>query len=156
LGENGQVIIEVVPELEMIIGKQPMATKLSGSEAENRFNLLFKKFVRVFSLKEHPLVIFLDDLQWADSASLKLIQLLMGNLEQKYLLLLGAYRDNEVYAAHSLTLALEAIGRSPEERSTKAQSPAKLNTITLKPLSQASINNLVTDSLHCTKEEGKS
>ncbi len=93
VGENGQVIIEVIPELSRIIGQQSPAPELSGSAAQNRFNLLFQKFTQVFTSREHPLVMFLDDLQWADSASLKLLQLSME--QAGHLLVLGAYRDNE-------------------------------------------------------------
>jgi len=137
LGENGQVIIEVIPELERLIGKQPSVPELSGNAAQNRFNLLFQKFIQVFTTPEHPLVIFLDDLQWADSASLNLMQLLMGENEIGYLLLLGAYRDNEVYPAHPLMLTLEEIGKSG----------ARINTITLAPLSETGLNGLVADTL---------
>ena len=94
VGENGQALIEVIPELEQIIGKQPPVPELSGSAAQNRFNLLFQKFIELFTTAEHPLVIFLDDLQWSDSASLQLLKLLMN--DNGYLLVLGAYRDNEV------------------------------------------------------------
>ncbi|MBD2166854.1 AAA family ATPase [Calothrix membranacea FACHB-236] len=139
LGDNAQVIIEVIPELERIIGVQPPAPELSGISAQNRFNLLFEKFIQVFTTPEHPLVIFLDDLQWADSASLKLMELLMGESSTGHLLLIGAYRDNEVFAAHPLMLTLDAI----------AKAQAKVNTITLKPLSQPSLNQLVADTLHC-------
>ena len=141
LGDNGQVIIEVIPELERIIGQQPPAPELSGTAAQNRFNLLFQKFIQVFTTPEHPLVMFLDDLQWADSASLNLMQLLMGESERGYLLLIGAYRDNEVFAAHPLMLTLDAVGKTG----------ATVNTITLQPLSQASLNNLVAETLHCTE-----
>ncbi|NEP76912.1 MAG: AAA family ATPase [Okeania sp. SIO3B3] len=140
VGENGQVIIEVIPELEKIIGEQPPVPELSGTAAQNRFNLLFPKFTKVFSSASHPLVIFLDDLQWADFASLKLIELLMT--ETKYLLLIGAYRDNEVSPAHPLMLSLSEI--------KKAQ--ATINTITLAPLNQIQINNLVADTLKCTEK----
>ena len=102
VGENGQVIIEVIPELEKLIGKQPPALELSGEAAQNRFNLLFPQFVQVFTSASHPLVIFLDDLQWADVASLKLLQLLIK--DAKYLLIVGAYRDNEVSLVHPLML----------------------------------------------------
>ncbi|MEH2076908.1 MAG: AAA family ATPase [Nostoc sp.] len=135
VGENGQVIIEVIPELETIIGEQPAAIELSGTAAQNRFNLLFQKFTQVFTKPEHPLVIFLDDLQWADSASLKLIQLLMADTGN--LLLIGAYRDNEVNPAHPLILTLREI--------QKAQ--ATINKITLAPLSQEQVNQLVADTL---------
>ncbi len=142
LGENAQVIIEVIPELERIIGKQPPAPELSGSAAQNRFNRLFQQFIRVFTTAEHPLVIFVDDLQWADLASLKLMEVLMGDSETGYLLLLGAYRDNEVFPAHPLMLTLDEI----------ASEGATLNTITLEPLSQKELNRLVADTLSCELE----
>ncbi|BAY92901.1 MULTISPECIES: trifunctional serine/threonine-protein kinase/ATP-binding protein/sensor histidine kinase [unclassified Tolypothrix] len=140
VGENGQVIIEVIPELENIIGEQPPAVELSGTAAENRFNLLFQKFTQVFTTKEHPLVIFLDDLQWADSASLKLIQLLMA--DTCHLLLIGAYRDNEVPPAHPLMLTLGDLQKKQ----------AQIHTITLKPLIQNIVNHLVADTLKCPEE----
>ncbi|NEN88754.1 MAG: AAA family ATPase, partial [Okeania sp. SIO3H1] len=145
VGENGQVIIEVIPELEKIIGKQPVVTELSGSAAQNRFNLLFGKFIQVFTTKEHPLVIFLDDLQWADSASLNLIKLLMGEASNSYLLMIGAYRDNEVFPAHPLMLTLDEMGKAE----------ATINTITLAPLSEININHLVADTLSCDREVAK-
>ncbi len=140
LGDNGQVIIEVIPELERIIGQQPPAPELSGSAAQNRFNLLFQKFISVFTTKEHPLVMFLDDLQWADSASLKLMQLLIGESQSSHLLLIGAYRDNEVSPAHPLMLTLDEV--------TKIR--AIVNTITLAPLARSSLNQLVADTLTCS------
>ncbi|MFS8118890.1 MAG: ATP-binding protein, partial [Microcoleus sp.] len=139
LGDNGQVIIEVIPELEKIIGKQPPAIELSGTAAQNRFNLLFQNFIKVFAKPEHPLVIFLDDLQWADSASLQLMQLLMSESEIGYLLVIGAYRDNEVSPAHPLMLTLDAV----------LKAGATVNTITLEPLSLESLNDLVADTLNC-------
>jgi hypothetical protein len=135
LGNNGQVLIEVIPELERIIGAQPPVPHLSGGAAQNRFNLLFDQFVQVFAMPEHPLVIFLDDLQWIDSASLNLLQRLFQGFTygsdvglndgpnagpnagsdagpntspnadgSGHLLVLGAYRDNEVFPAHPLML----------------------------------------------------
>ncbi|MDF0555160.1 ATP-binding sensor histidine kinase [Kamptonema sp. UHCC 0994] len=139
VGENGQVIIEVIPELSKIIGEQPPAIELSGDAAQNRFNLLFQKFTQVFTSAEHPLVTFLDDLQWADSASLKLIQLLMA--DTNYLFLIGAYRDNEVNSAHPLVLTLREIQKKQ----------ATINTITLMPLSQLKVNQLVADTLKCSE-----
>ncbi|MCP2728982.1 ATP-binding sensor histidine kinase [Limnofasciculus baicalensis] len=148
LGENGQVIIDVIPELEHLIGKQPEVPELEGSAGQNRFNLLFGKFIRVFARKEHPLVIFMDDLQWADSASLKLIQLLMRETDTCYLLLIGAYRDNEVFPTHPLILTLVEI-RKDEER--QDASPT-VNQITLAPLDQDSLNRLIADTLSCPLE----
>ncbi|MEH2318233.1 AAA family ATPase, partial [Nostoc sp.] len=139
VGENGQVIIEVIPELSRIIGIQPPVIELSGSAAQNRFNFLFQKFTQVFTSLEHPLVIFLDDLQWADLASLKLMQLLMA--DTGHLLIIGAYRDNEVNPAHPLMLILSEI----------AKTLFTINTITLGPLSQIKVNQLVADTLKCTE-----
>jgi PAS domain S-box-containing protein len=141
VGENGQVIIEVIPELAKIIGEQPPVPELLGTAAQNRFNLLFWKFVQIFTTKEHPLVIFLDDLQWADSASLKLIQLLMSESNSAYMLIIGAYRDNEVFPAHPLMLTLDGISKNG----------AVVNTITLQPLSQFKLNQLVADTLGCSE-----
>jgi predicted ATPase/signal transduction histidine kinase/tRNA A-37 threonylcarbamoyl transferase component Bud32 len=140
LGENAQVIIEVIPELERIIGQQPPVPELSGSAAQNRFNLLFEKFIQVFTTKEHPLVMFLDDLQWADSASLKLMQLLMSETDNRYLLLIGAYRDNEVKPTHPLILTLEEIKKAS----------ITIHTITLAPLKQSDVNHLIADTLNCS------
>ncbi|TWH61895.1 trifunctional serine/threonine-protein kinase/ATP-binding protein/sensor histidine kinase [Dulcicalothrix desertica] len=139
VGENGQVIIEVIPELETIIGQQPPVPELSGNAAQNRFNLLFKNFIKVFTCKEHPLVIFLDDLQWADSASLKLIQLLMSERNNEYLLVIGAYRDNEVSPSHPFILTVDEMKKAG----------ATVKTITLDALSELDINNLVADTLSC-------
>jgi len=147
LGENGQVIVDVIPELELLIAKQPEVPELDGSAAQNRFNLLFGKFIRVFATKEHPLVIFLDDLQWADSASLKLMQLLMGEADTRYLLLIGAYRDNEVSPAHPLMLTLDEI-RVVAQKSYATT----VNQITLAPLDQPSLNRLIADTLSCPPE----
>jgi len=72
-GINSQVMIDVIPEIELIIGKQPAALELGGAEAQNRFNFVFQNFIKVFTKPEHPLTIFLDDLQWADGASLKMM-----------------------------------------------------------------------------------
>ncbi|MEB3282507.1 MAG: AAA family ATPase [Lyngbya sp.] len=139
LGENGQVLIEVIPELEAIIGTQPEALELTGSAAQNRFNLLFVKFIEVFATPEHPLVMFLDDLQWADSASLNLIKLLMSQAEGSYLFIIGAYRDNEVFPTHLLILTLEEIQKNK----------ATVNTIALTPLSQSDVNHLIADTFIC-------
>ncbi|MEH2261799.1 ATP-binding sensor histidine kinase [Nostoc sp.] len=139
LGENAQVIIEVIPELEQIIGQQSPVVELSGSASQNRFNLLFQKFIQVFTTVTHPLVMFLDDLQWADSASLNLIQVLIGQRESGYMLLIGAYRDNEVSLAHPLILTLEEIKKAG----------TTVNTIALSPLNQESLNSLVKDTLQC-------
>jgi diguanylate cyclase (GGDEF)-like protein len=148
LGTNAQVIIDVIPELETIIGKQPTVRKLEPPAAQNRFNLLFSKFIRVFTAAAHPLVIFLDDLQWADLASLRLIELLTSETDTRYLLFIGAYRDNEVSAAHPLMLTLAAIN---EAIAKKQDDCKRLQTITLKPLDRVSLNHLIADTLSCSK-----
>jgi len=137
VGDNGQVLIDVIPELEKIIGHQPPATELSGNAAQNRFNLLFHKFVKIFTSQEHPLVMFLDDLQWADSASLNLLKLLMQ--DTGYLLILGAYRNNEVSPVHSFILTVDDL----------IKNGAEVNTIILPPLTQIDMNQLVADTLNC-------
>lgn len=161
LGEQAQVIIDVIPKLELIIGKQPNVAELSGTAAQNRFNFLFKRFLKVFTAVEHPLVIFLDDLQWADAASLNFIQLLMSqnnvsikNLtlsshhlaetksdsgNQGGLLLIGAYRNNEVSRTHSLSLVLNEIEKTK----------VIINTISIEALNQADSNRLIADTLRC-------
>ena len=140
LGSNGQVIIDVIPEVELIIGSQPPVPELGPTESQNRFNLVLQKFIGVFSQKEHPLVIFLDDLQWADSASLKLIELLMTDSDCQCLLMIGAYRDNEVGPTHPLLQTLDNI----EKVGTR------INKITLTPLDINCINQLIVDTLNCS------
>jgi len=142
LGDNAQVMIEVIPELVLILGSQPPAVELSGTAAQNRFNLLFQKFFRVFTTQEHPLVLFIDDLQWADLASLSLMQLLLGDAETKYLLFLGAYRDNEVSPVHPFMLTLGELQKLA----------VRINRINLMPLSRKSIGHLVADTLNCSTE----
>lgn len=137
-GSNGQVIIEVIPEVELIIGKQPSVPELSPAESQNRFNRVFQNFIRAFCAKEHPLVIFLDDLQWADSATLKLIELMMTDTDIQYLFLIGAYRDNEVNPTHPLMITLEGVRNLG----------ATVNFITLAPLNSRHINQLIADTLH--------
>ena len=112
LGENAGIIVEVIPELAQIIGSQPPVGELSSAAAHHRFNLLFQNFIRVFATAEHPLVIFLDDLQWVDPASLRPIQLLMDGASTGYLMIIGTYRDNEVLPADPLLLTIAEISKS--------------------------------------------
>ncbi|MEH2078413.1 MAG: AAA family ATPase [Nostoc sp.] len=141
LGENGQVIIDVIPEVELIIGTQSSVTQLGAAESQNRFNRVFGQFIGVFTTQDHPLVVFLDDLQWADSASLNLIELLMTDSERKYLLLIGAYRDNEVSPTHSLMLSLDKI----------QSSGAVVDNIVLAPLQLTDVEALISDTLNHTE-----
>jgi len=136
-GDNGQIVIDVIPDVELIVGKQPPVQELGATEAQNRFNLVFQKFIRVFCSVEHPLVIFLDDLQWADSATLKLLQVMMADDETKYLFLMGAYRDNEVSPSHPLIMTLDELQKQK----------ATINQITLTPLHLEQIVNLIADTV---------
>ncbi|WP_347242426.1 AAA family ATPase [Nostoc sp. FACHB-888] len=138
LGSNGQIIIDVILEVELIIGKQPPVPEVGTTETQNRFNRVFGQFIRVFGSAEHPLVIFLDDLQWADSATLKLIELMMTDTQTQYLFLIGAYRDNEVNYSHPLRIMLEELRK---EGATTSQ-------ITLAPLGLNAVAQLIADTLH--------
>lgn len=142
-GPNGQIIIDVIPEVELIVGPQPRVAELGPLEAQNRFNLLFQAFVGVFTTAGQPLVIFLDDLQWADGATLKLLHLFMTDPDRQYLLVLGAYREHEVGEAHPLNLTLAAIKKAG----------GVVQHLPLAPLPLAEVNRLVADSLHRSLEE---
>lgn len=136
LGINGRLISDIIPQIELIIGIQPPVPELPLSEAENRFNMVFQKFIAVFARREHPLVLFFDDLQWVDAASLKLLRHIICNPEMKYLLLIGAYRNNEVSPSHPLMMTLDNI-----EKET-----GKLNIISLSPLSKITVTQLIADT----------
>ncbi|MDJ0618691.1 MAG: AAA family ATPase [Calothrix sp. MO_192.B10] len=142
LGSNAQIIIDFIPELEIIIGKQVPVPHLKFTEAQNRFNLVFQKFINIFSTKEHPLVIFLDDLHWADSGSLKLIQLLMNSSDIKHLLVIGTYRNHEVIHTNIFMNILE------EMQNTEV----KISTIILDSLNVEYIHQLLVDLCHCKSE----
>ncbi|HEY9650076.1 MAG TPA: AAA family ATPase [Coleofasciculaceae cyanobacterium] len=137
LGNNGQLIIDVIPEIELIIGQQPPVPEVGATEAQNRFNRVFGQFIRVFCSEEHPLVIFLDDLQWIDSATLKLIELMMLDKQTEFLFLIGAYRDNEVTPTHPLALTLENWRKQG----------AVLQEIFLAPLTLEPLNQLIAETL---------
>ncbi len=145
LGLNGQVLIDVIPEVELIIGKQPEIQELSPTESQNRFNLVLRNFVHVFANEEHPLVLFLDDLQWADAASLKLIQFLITGPDTEYLLIVGAYRDSEVSSSHPLIHTLDSIKKMG----------AKVSQIYLDPLGPENIDTLIADTLKCGVEDSR-
>ncbi|WP_228051651.1 hybrid sensor histidine kinase/response regulator [Sphaerospermopsis aphanizomenoides] len=137
LGGNGQIIIDVIPEVELIIGKQPTVLELAPTEAQNRFNLVFQNFIQVFCQQEHPLVIFLDDLQWTDSATLQLLQLIMTHANTKYLFLIGSYRDNEVSATHPAMLSVAEMKKQG----------LVVNHISLSPLNFHQVNQFIADTL---------
>jgi len=137
LGINGQIIIDVIPEVELIIGKQNPVPELPPTEAQNRFNLAFQNLIHVFCEKEHPLVLFLDDLQWADSATLQFIQLIMTDFTTQYLFVIGAYRDNEVSATHPTMLTLSEMKKQG----------VVINHLSLSPLNLNQVNEFIADTL---------
>ncbi len=140
VGNNGQVLSELIPEMVLILGPQPAVPTLPPTEAQNRFNLVFQNFIKVFCQADHPLVIFLDDLQWIDSASLKLLTLMMNDIP--YLFLIGAYRDNEVSPVHPLMTTLDDLQKGGHQ----------VQTVTLSPLTLLHLNQLVRDILHLPLE----
>jgi len=145
LGPNGQLIVNLVPELELVIGKQPPVPDLPPLDAQRRFQMVFRRFLGVFARKEHPLALFLDDLQWLDAATLDLLEHLITQSEMRNLLVVGAYRDNEVGPAHPLLRTLEAI------RTTDA----RVHEIVLAALGLDDVGRLVADALHCEPERAR-
>jgi PAS domain S-box-containing protein len=142
LGPNGQLIVNLVPELELVIGKQPPIADLPPQDAQNRFQMVFRRFLGVFAKPEHPLALFLDDLQWLDVATLDLLEHLVTHSEVRHLLLIGAYRDNEISPSHPLRRTLEAIRAAD----------ARVHEIVLAPLDLADVGRLIADALHCGPE----
>ena len=145
LGPNGELIVNLVPELELVIGKQPPVADLPPQDAKNRFQMVFRRFLSVFAREEHPLALFLDDLQWLDAATLDLLEHLVTHPEVRHLLLVGAYRDNEVDRAHPLVRTLEAI----------RDAGTRVEEIVLTPLGLDDIGRLVADAAHCELERAR-
>jgi predicted ATPase len=142
LGPNGQLMIDLVPELKLIIGEQPPVAELQPQDAQRRFQLVFRRFISVFARPEHPLALFLDDLQWLDAATLDLIEHLLIQTDVRHLMLIGAYRDNEVDSAHPLTRKLATI----------RDAGAVIWEVTLGPLSRENVEQLIADALRCELE----
>ncbi|EPX58461.1 hypothetical protein D187_003933 [Cystobacter fuscus DSM 2262] len=134
---QGQVLVDVVPQLELVAGKQPPAPELPPSEAQQRFNRVFREFLGLFATSEHPLVLFLDDLQWADPASLQLLLHLLTHADTPPILLIGAYRDNEVGPCHPLARALEEMRTAG----------ARTRDVQLEPLGLEEVRQLATDAM---------
>jgi PAS domain S-box-containing protein len=145
LGPNGQLIVNLVPELELVIGKQPPVAELPPQDAKNRFQLVLRRFFAVFARPEHPLALFLDDLQWLDRATLDLLEHLVTHPEVRHLLLVGAYRDNEVGPTHPLLRTLETIRKAD----------ARVHEIVLAPLELDDVGRLIADALHCEPEHAR-
>jgi PAS domain S-box-containing protein len=142
LGPNGQLIINLIPEAEFLIGKQPPVPDLPPQDGRNRFQLVFRRFLSAFARPGHPLALFLDDLQWLDAATLELLENLITDPDVHHLMLVGAYRDNEVSASHPLMRTLEAIRKTG----------ARVQEIVLEPLGLEDVGRLVSDALHCERD----
>jgi predicted ATPase len=139
LGPNGRLMIDVVPDLKLLIGEQPPVVELPPQQAHNRLQLVFRRFLGVFARPEHPLTLFLDDLQWLDTATLDMLADLLTQADVQHLLVIGAYRDNEVESAHPLMRKLDAIRKTG----------AFVQEISLAPLIREDLEKLIADTLSC-------
>ena len=139
LGSNGQIMVDIIPHLTMILGPQPPVAELEPAAAQNRFRLVFQNFIRVFCQPAHPLVIFLDDLQWADTASLKLVEWMLTDEDVSNLLLIGAYRAHKVDASHPLMISWNNL---------KKDKTTIINQIELMPLKLAHVTELIAETVH--------
>ena len=143
LGPNGRLIGDLIPELTLIVGELPPVPELEPQQQQGRFQLVFRRFIGVFARPEHPLALFLDDLQWLDAATLDLLEDLLIQADVRHLLLIGAYRDNEVDAAHPLMRKLTQIRNSG----------AKVSEVRLGPLLREDLWRLTADALRCELED---
>jgi PAS domain S-box-containing protein len=139
LGPNARLMIDVVPELKLLIGEQPPVVELPPQQAQGRLQLVFRRFLGVFAQPEHPLTLFLDDLQWLDAATLDMLADLLTQADVQQLLVIGAYRDNEVDSAHPLMRKLDAIRKAG----------AFVQEISLAPLAREDLGRLIADTLSC-------
>src|SRR5258705_2496842 len=139
LGPNGRLMTDLVPELKLIIGDQPPVPELPPQDAQRRFQLVFRRFIGVFARPEHPLALFLDDLQLLDAATPHLLEDLLTRSDLRHFLLIRAHRDNEVDAVHPLRQKLDALKNAG----------AKVAEITLAPLPQEHLGQLIADALRC-------
>jgi predicted ATPase/signal transduction histidine kinase len=141
MGPNGQLMVNLIPELALIIGEQPAVPTLPPQDAQNRFQIVFRRFISVFACPDHPLALFVDDLQWLDTATLDLVEHLVTHPDVRHLLVVGAYRDNEVSPSHPLTRTLKLI----------RDAGGKVQEASLEPLMPEHLAQLVADSLHCSR-----
>jgi len=138
-GLNGGLMVTLLPDLEHVIGQQPPVAELPARDAQRRFQLVFRRLLGVFARPEHPLALFLDDLQWLDAATLDFLEDLLTQPDLQHLLLIGAYRDDEVTPTHPLMQRLTAI----------RQAGGRVQVIVLKPLGLEEVNRIVAGALHC-------
>jgi predicted ATPase/signal transduction histidine kinase len=143
LGTNGHLIVEVIPQVAFIIGPQPPVPDLPAAEAQIRFNLVFRQFLAVFATQAHPLVLFLDDLQWADAASLALLEHILTHPDTRFLYLVGAYRDTDVDAGHPLMGSLTLLRAAA----------VPIQTLPITSLSLADLTQLIADSIQHSPQE---
>jgi histidine kinase len=143
MGSNGRLLLDLVPSLESLVGPQPAVPVLTPTEAQSRFNLIVQNFVQVLAQPEHPLVLFLDDLQWADNPSLAFLEGLLCHVGISHLFVICAYRDNEVTASHPFMLTVHEI----------AKSRTNVGTITLSPLTASDVGSLVSETLQSSVEQ---
>jgi len=145
LGNNAQIIIDVIPDLEQVLGKQPAVIKLGFTEAQNRFNMFFLKFVNSLGNKDQPFILFIDDLQWIDPASLALLKTILLDDEIRHMLIIGAYRKNEVSSSHPFIMMVDELKKEN----------AVIQTIHLANLEPEDIGHLLADSLMCDPKSGQ-
>jgi predicted ATPase/signal transduction histidine kinase/CheY-like chemotaxis protein len=146
VGPNGQLMVNLIPEIEFVIGKQPPVAELPPQGEQNRFQMVFRRFLGAFARPEHPLALFLDDLQWLDAATLELLKYLITDPDVRHVLLIGAYRDNEVSPSHPLMRTLAAVRKAG----------ARVQDIVLAPLGLDDLGRLTSDALHCEPERAQS
>ncbi|MEL7005562.1 MAG: AAA family ATPase [Bacteroidota bacterium] len=143
IGDDGKLLTDVIPNLELIIGEQPETPELGGEESKKRFNYVFKNFVQSLASEKHPLVLFVDDLQWADFASLRLIEELILDGDVKYFFLVGAYRSNEVRSSHPLTISIDRIQKENKH----------LEELDIHDLNIDDLYDLISDTLNSKEEK---
>lgn len=144
--DEGKVLTNVIPNLELIIGEQPEIPELGTQESLNRFNYIFMNFLMAIAHKNHPVIIFFDDLQWIDTPSLKLLEMALTNGNINYLHIIGAYRDNEVSEEHPLRAAIESIKKSS----------ISVETMTINNLLEEDITQLLSETLRVPTSEVRS
>jgi predicted ATPase/signal transduction histidine kinase len=143
VGTIGRVLTDVIPDLELVIGPQPEVPALGAAEAQNRLSYVLVKFIQAIATHEHPLVVFLDDLQWIDAASLDLLQTMVGGGGPSHLLVIGAYRNNEVDALHPLSQRLALL----------REEQASIERVLLQDLSEPTVNTLIAETLRAPPEQ---
>lgn len=145
VGNSGQLILEMMPELEELIGPQPSLPALPMNESKNRFDQVFNSFIRSFASEDHPLCIFLDDLQWLDSTTRRWVESTLLDPSLRHLMIICAYRENEVSPSHPMMMMVERLRTD--------QVP--ICHIDLQPLDQSSVEEIIADSLSISKQKSE-